>query len=306
MKHWLWGLLAVTPVMLCGLLAAVFWLGWLPNRVAYLRADLGTIFLLFGLLASGGLTVEWLRWVREERSHRNLVNRLLAESVSERHEFLRRLDHELKNPLMAMRAGLANLTGTELNAPQREIIESVETQILRLGRLLTDLRKLAELEIRPLDCAPVDMSELLQDVVSMTEERPEAEGRHITLTLPQVPWPLPPVPGDRDLLFLLFHNLLDNALKFTQPGHKIEMRAFEDGAWVVVEVADTGQGIPEKDAMLVWNELYRGENARGVPGSGIGLALVRAITERHNGQVFLRSRFGQGTVFTLRLPVYQK
>ncbi len=306
MKHWLWGLLAAAPLLCGGLLAALLWLGWLPNRVAYLRADLGTIFLLLGLLTASGLLIEWLRWAREERSQRNLINQLQSETASERHEFLRRLDHELKNPLMAMRAGLANLTGTELDAPQREIIESVETQTLRLGRLLADLRKLAELEIRPLDCAPVDMSELLQDVVSMTEERPEAEGRRITLTLPQAPWPLPPVPGDRDLLFLLFHNLLDNALKFTQPGKTIELRAFEDGARVVVEVADTGQGIPEKDAMLVWNELYRGENARGVPGSGIGLALVRAITERHNGEVFLRSRVGQGTVFTLRLPVYQK
>lgn len=306
MNRWLWGLLTAAPVLLGGLLAAVFWLGWLPNRVAYLRADLGTIFLLLGLLAGGSLGMEWLRWAREERRQRHLINRLQVETARERHEFLRRLDHELKNPLMAMRAGLANVAGTELDAPQREIIESMEAQTLRLGRLLADLRKLAELEIRPLDCAPVDMSELLQDVVAMTEERPEAEERQITLTLPQAPWPLPPVPGDRDLLFLLFHNLLDNALKFTQPGNTIELRAFEDGARVVVEVADTGAGIPEKDAMLVWNELYRGENARGVPGSGIGLALARAITERHAGEIFLRSRFGQGTVFTLRLPVYQK
>jgi two-component system OmpR family sensor kinase len=114
------------------------------------------------------------------------------------------------------------------------------------------------------------------------------------------------VPGDRDLLFLLFHNLLDNALKFTQPGNTIELRAFEDGSKVVVEVADTGPGIPEKEVPLVWEELYRGENARGVPGSGIGLALVRAIAERHYGQVSLRSRVGQGTVFTLHLPAQQR
>ncbi len=72
---------------------------------------------------------------------------------------------------------------------------------------------------------------------------------------------------------------------------------------VVVEV-DTARH-PGRDALLVWNELYRGENARGVPGSGIGLALVRAIAERHNGEVFLRSRLGR-TVFTVRLPVYRK
>jgi len=306
MKHWLWGLLVVIPALLGGLVAVVFWLGWLPNSVAYLRADLGTLFLLLGLLAAGLLGLEWWRWARAERHKRYFISQLQTETANERHEFLRRLDHELKNPLMAMRAGLANLTGTSLEHQQQEIIDSVETQTLRLSRLLADLRKLAELEIRPLDCAPVDMTDLLQEVVSMTGERPEAEGRHLTLTLPQVPWPLPPVSGDRDLLFLLFHNLLDNALKFTRPGNTIEIRAFEDGARVVVEVADTGAGIPEKEASLVWNELYRGENARGVPGSGIGLALVRAISERHGGEVFLRTRLGQGTVFTLRLPAYQK
>ncbi|PWH17385.1 MAG: sensor histidine kinase [Anaerolineae bacterium] len=306
MKRWLWVALMVVPLACGGMGAVLFWLDVLPNRIAYLRIDLGTLFLLLGLMTGSVMLGEALRRVVEERRQRVFLQRMQAEMVNERHEFLRRLDHELKNPLMAMRAGLANLTGTELDAPQREIIESVETQILRLSRLLADLRKLAELEIRPLDCAPVDVNELLQDVLTMTEERPEAEGRQITLTLPQAPWPLPPVSGDHDLLFLLVHNLLDNALKFTRPGDKIELRAFEDGARVVVEVADTGAGIPEKDALLVWNELYRGENARGVPGSGIGLSLVRAIAERHHGEVFLRSRLGQGTVFTLRLPVYRK
>lgn len=306
MKRWWWLLLAAFPLLCGGLLAAAFWLGALPNPIAYLRADVGTLALLFGLLAAGLLAVEGLRRSAEERHWRAFVQTVQAEAIRERHEFLRRLDHELKNPLMAMRAGLANLTGTEPDATQRGIIESVEAQTLRLSRLLADLRKLAELEIRPIDCAPVDMNELLQDVAALTSERPEAEGRQISLTLPQAPWPLPPVSGDRDLLFLLIHNLLDNALKFTAPGDKIELRAFEDGARVVVEVADTGAGIPERDALLVWNELYRGENARGVPGSGIGLALVRAIAERHNGEVFLRSRLGQGTVFTVRLPVYRK
>jgi two-component system OmpR family sensor kinase len=70
-----------------------------------------------------------------------------------------------------------------------------------------------------------------------------------------------------------------------------------------VEVADTGPGIPEPEIAHIWDELYRGEGARGIPGSGLGLALVRAIVERHGGQVSLRSRAGQGTVFSLRLPL---
>ena len=98
------------------------------------------------------------------------------------------------------------------------------------------------------------------------------------------------------------HNLLDNALKFSRPGDTLELHAFEDGAEIVIEVADTGPGIPEDEQPHVWEELYRGQSGRGIPGSGLGLALVRAIAERHNGRVSLRSRLGQGTVFTLRLP----
>jgi two-component system OmpR family sensor kinase len=114
---------------------------------------------------------------------------------------------------------------------------------------------------------------------------------------------VPDVLGDWDLLFLASYNLLDNALKFTRPGDTVEVRAFEDGAFVAIEVADTGPGIPEDDVSRVWEELYRGQGARGIPGSGLGLALVRAIVERHGGQVKLRSRLGQGTVVTMRLPV---
>lgn len=72
---------------------------------------------------------------------------------------------------------------------------------------------------------------------------------------------------------------------------------------MVIEIADTGPGIPAKELPRVWDELYRGQGARGISGSGLGLALVRAIIERYSGQVTLRSRVGRGTVVTIRLPI---
>jgi len=95
--------------------------------------------------------------------------------------------------------------------------------------------------------------------------------------------------------------LLDNAVKFSEPGDTIEVRAFEDGTMLVVEVADTGPGIPEEELPHVWQELFRGQGARGIPGRGLGLALVRVIIERYRGQVNLRSRTQQGKVATVRL-----
>ena len=96
---------------------------------------------------------------------------------------------------------------------------------------------------------------------------------------------------------------MDNAFKFSRPEDTIEIRAYEDGSAVVVEVADTGPGISEDELPHLGEELYRGSAARGIEGSGLGLALVQAIIARHQGTVAIRSRLGQGTVVTLRLPV---
>jgi two-component system, OmpR family, sensor kinase len=162
---------------------------------------------------------------------------------------------------------------------------------------------LSDLESVRLERAAVNLAQLLAEAVELAEDKPQARERRLSLTVPQAPWPLPTISGDWDLLFLAVYNLLDNTLKFTRAGDTIEVRAFEDGAQVVVEVADTGPGIPESEAPHVWEELYRAESARGIPGSGLGLALVRAIVERHGGEVTLRSRAGQGTVVVLRLPL---
>jgi two-component system OmpR family sensor kinase len=220
----------------------------------------------------------------------------------DRRRFLQRLDHELKNPLTAIRAGLINITYEPLDEYVTEEVSAVQAQVLRISRLVADLRKLATLEITPLETSTVNIAELLTDVISVLEDKETTDKRRLTLILPNAPWPLPDVDGDPDLLLLAIHNLLDNAIKFTSPGDTIEVRAFDDGNEVVIEVADTGPGIPENELHRVWEELYRGEQARGVPGSGLGLSLVRAIIEKHGGNVALRSRPDQGTVFSVRIP----
>ena len=121
--------------------------------------------------------------------------------------------------------------------------------------------------------------------------------------MPQAPWPLPVIEGDRDLLFIALQNLVANAVKFSAPGDRVEVRSSEDDDWVLVEVADTGIGIPDEEIGEVWQELARGRAARSLPGTGIGLALVRVVITRHGGRIAIRSRDGQGTVVSIRLPV---
>jgi two-component system OmpR family sensor kinase len=289
----------LAPAVLGLILSLILNLTNVTNPILYLRADLGTLILIMGvsLTVLAAIVMLLIDWVERQR----LKN--LLEAADERRRFLRRLDHELKNPLTAIMAGLANVAAATNKDRRQDGLQSVQAQVRRLSQLVAELRKLSDLEIRELDLTPVDVGELLQEVLALAEDQPESKDRQISLSVPQVPWPLPKIMADRDLLFLAVHNLFDNALKFTQSGARVEVRAQEDGAHVVIEVADTGPGIPESDVAHIWEELFRGNSARGVPGSGLGLALVRAIVARHNGQVHLRSRPGQGTVFSMRLPL---
>jgi two-component system OmpR family sensor kinase len=274
----------------------------LPNPIIAIRVDVGTAVLLLSCTLSIATLLCVACWEWAERHCWRELADARTDAVEERRRFLQRLDHELKNPLTAIRVGLANLSGEPPADVRQEAMASVETEVLRLSRLISDLRKLAELETRPLEQASVDVAELLEEAVAVAREQPIVEERQVSLALPQAPWPVPMILGDRDLLFLAFYNLLDNALKFTDAGDTVEVRAFDDANAVVIEVADTGPGIPEDEIPRVWEELYRGRDARSVPGSGLGLALVRAVVERHGGQVKLRSRVGQGTVVRVTMP----
>jgi two-component system OmpR family sensor kinase len=213
----------------------------------------------------------------------------------------------LKNPLTAIRAGLANIEQagamTAATNGTSAALASVSAQADRITRLVSDLRKLADLESYEIEAAPVDLTALLREVAEAVGEIPAARDRIIRLSVPQAPWPLPLVEGDRDLLFIAMQNLMANAVKFSAPGDTVEVRASEDGNALLLEVADTGAGIPADEIGQVWHELARGRAARSLPGTGIGLALVRVIAIRHGGRVAIRSRDGQGTVVSIRLPV---
>jgi signal transduction histidine kinase len=228
--------------------------------------------------------------------------------VENRRQFIRRLDHEIKNPLTGLQAALVNMSETSVDADRHRAGENARHALNRLKRLLADLRKLAELEERPLERLPVDVPALLEDVVGAIQSLPAAQERKVNLMIARVPWPFPPVTGDRDLLSLVFYNLLENAIKFTCTDDSVEVRALEDGHDIVVEVADNGAGILPGELPKIFDELYRGTNARGTEGSGLGLALTRRIVVLHDGSLDVRSRQQdpRGTVFTVRLPVTRR
>ncbi len=281
-----------------------------PAARLYALVSPSLLAALAGLIGTGVLAAVVLMRQRAAAAQATAASaaarRAAARATQDRLRFLMRLDHELKNPLTAMRAGLANAgqAGAGFGAARgtSAALFSVSAQADRITRLVGDLRKLADLETQEIEAAPVDLPGLLHEVAEAAGEIPGARQRILRLSVPRAPWPLPLIEGDRDLLFIAIQNLVSNAVKFSGPGDTAEVRASEDDDGLLLEVADTGVGIPADEIGQVWQELARGRAARSLPGTGIGLALVRVIATRHGGKVAIRSREGQGTVVSIRLP----
>ena len=311
----LWVVLPVGIGLVFGFLAAFL----LPEEFPFLASvDMGFTGIVFGMSIRNAwlvgfllgffitLFVLFVRWW--DRRHIAQTHTLYADYLQterdNRRNFMRRLDHEIKNPLTGLRAALVNLKEEQTDEQRQRAVGNANRAVERLIRLLTDLRKLSELEERAIERYLVDVPELLDDVVTAARVNPAYEGRDVNLLIPKVPSPFPSIIGDRDLLLLAVYNLVENALKFTSAQDSIEVRVMEDGRAIAIEVADTGPGIPPEDLSKIFEELYRGSNARGTEGSGLGLALVNRIATLHGGGVGVRSSQvdPRGTVFTLRLP----
>lgn len=267
------------------------------------RIDLSTLNLLIGMILTAIWIGLWTNKQRNDKKKKTLINDAKEEARHTKHRFTKRLEHELKNPLAALQIQADYLLNQEDERTDRHVIEDMEIQLERLDSLVSGLRQLEELEDKRIEFTPVDIENLLQEVIEIVHTNPAYTDRQIRFTVLQAPWKFERVSGDTSLLSLAIYNLLDNALKFTGEEEFVEIRAFELSPWVIIEIADNGSGIAEEDIPFVFEELYRGKNAQGYAGSGLGLAMVKTIIELHGGQITVQSRPQQGTVFSIRLPM---
>jgi two-component system sensor histidine kinase SenX3 len=134
--------------------------------------------------------------------------------------------------------------------------------------------------------------------------RPAAEQQEIVIQVEEPATRLMVV-GDRRQLVSATYNLLDNAVKYSDAGSVVQVRARTDGRWIDLSVEDHGIGIPRRDLERVFERFYRVDRARSreTGGTGLGLAIVRHVASNHSGEVRVESREGEGSTFTLRLPV---
>jgi two-component system sensor histidine kinase MprB len=206
--------------------------------------------------------------------------------------------HELRTPLTSLRTNIELIGQAADNAERsltdeqrREIMGDVRAQLEELTTLVGDLVELARDEPMTRDPAPLDFA----DVVNQAVYRVRLRAQDVHIDVDVSPWM---VIGEPQLLERAVTNLLDNAAKWSPPGGEIRVR-LADG---VLTVSDDGAGIAEQDLPHIFDRFYRSSEARTLPGSGLGLSIVKRAAERHGGTVDVTSVPGGGTTFTLVLP----
>ncbi len=224
-----------------------------------------------------------------------------------RRDFVANVSHELKTPATSLQLLAESLVDIIDEDPEqaRFFAHQLKSETERLGRLITDLLDLARLESEEKVAAPkpVDVRGVLLAVLSRM--RPPAHQKDITLTWKRLgPSEDYTIQGNETNLTSMFSNLVDNAIKYTPPGGRIEVTGEADDLGVTVRVSDTGIGIPQKKLSRIFERFYRVDKARSkeTGGTGLGLSIVRHVAENHGGKVTVESKIGEGTTFTVYLP----
>lgn len=219
-----------------------------------------------------------------------------------RRDFVANISHELKTPIGA----ISLLTETMTEEPDPELVTRLASRLhdesMRVGRTIDDLLLLSHIEgdETPLH-EPVRVGPAIAEAVGRVAKA--AEDRSIDVKVEE-PAPDLSIVGDGRQLVSALYNLLDNALKYSEPGSVVFVRATAAGDRVELAVEDHGIGIPARDLERVFERFYRVDKGRSrrTGGTGLGLAIVRHVVQNHGGEVTVRSREGEGSTFTLVLP----
>ncbi len=238
----------------------------------------------------------------------NIVNEMLNrldKAFRDRETFVASVSHDLRTPLTILQGQLdLMLMGHEIDEPARQNLNRMVREVRRLSRMTNNLLLSAHLETSPVFVPmDVDLKELMEEVSA--EARVLADDVSITISAPQ---PLI-IPGDYDLIKQMTLNIVDNAIRFTSKGGRVELDLSQQQDYAVIKVSDSGQGIAAEELGQIGKPFYKGEarHEKGRrSGVGLGLHIVKQIIDLHQGHMDIWSRKGVGTTVTLYLPLYPR
>jgi two-component system sensor histidine kinase KdpD len=212
------------------------------------------------------------------------------------------ITHELRTPLTAIKAAASTLLQPAVlkAEEQRELLTVIDEESDRLNRLVSEAVEMAQLDTQEVHMtfAPMSVEEMVGQAMETTSSL--LEGREVKVTLGR----LPAVRADRDFITKVLTNLIENATKYSPAGSPIFISAEKRGEMVNVSVADRGMGIDLSEQGLIFERFYRASvPGQQTSGTGMGLAISRAIIDAHGGMLNVTSQLGEGSVFSFTLPM---
>lgn len=230
-----------------------------------------------------------------------------------RSDFVANVSHELRSPLTALAGFIETLKGPARDDPeaQARFLDLMEGEAHRMNRLIDDLLSLTKVEanerVRPLE--NINVERMIRGVAHTLQQKAESEDREIRILVEN---PIPEIKGEPHELTQVFHNLIENALKYGKKATPVTVRLFSrdsapgvTGKVISVAVSDQGEGIERHHIPRLTERFYRVDEgrSRSKGGTGLGLAIVSHIVNRHRGQLTIESTRGEGSIFTVTLPV---
>lgn len=296
--HVAFALMSIIPLLICCYLITVrfFSLSILVglNSVVFLSA---IIVALIGLLA-GRLMIKSVI-MRLVKANSRLINFHVMQAA-----FVSHVAHEFRSPLAIIKGSLDNLNDGlhgPLSEDQKEPVDMCNREVERLKRLISDLLDVSQIEAGKLRLEKTELvlQEILKHVAQSVSGLVKKRGLELNVKLASTP---AVCYGDKDRLSQVFLNLISNAIKFTEKG-SITVSLTQNESNYDVEITDTGRGIEEKDLSRIFRKFERvGDKSQD--GYGLGLSIVKAIVENHNGSIGAESQLGQGSRFLVTLPMY--
>jgi len=222
--------------------------------------------------------------------------------VEQQKTFISMVSHEFRTPLTIIDGNAQIILSRGATLP-REVLErravTIRSAVERLIRLIETLLSAHMLEAGKMNVAPEDCNLALIIEEACTDQQDISPAHQIKLTMRDLP---PVMQLDGKVIRQMIANLLSNAVKYSPQSAVVEVMAFAEGDRVVIEVTDYGVGIPEAEQPRIFGKYFRASTSGGIPGSGLGLSLVKQFVELHNGSIDLRSKVGVGTAVTVTLP----
>lgn len=225
-----------------------------------------------------------------------------------RKDFVANISHELRTPIAMLQGYSEAILDGIASTPeeQRELVEIIFDESVRMNKLVNELLDFARMEAGHLQINPmqINLSTLLSKIRKKFNNI--VREQHITLTI-QNELEDNFVLLDIDRMEQVFTNLIDNALRHTSANGEIKITVSKKDKMLVIEISDTGSGIAEEDLAFLFERFYKGDKARtrGRAGTGLGLAIVKHIIEVHRGHIYVESKLGVGTTFTIHLPAIE-